>query len=308
VSDKPDAERVAERRAYSPVLRDEDYRPLSATVRAEFGAHSDGRPRGAANNDHYLVLQLGRSQDTIVSSLLEADAPRRFIEHGYAMLLADGQGGTGAGALASRLAVTTLVHLAVHYGRWNVRVDSRTAFEIVERLDWYCTQTDEIVKQRAKSSRYLQGMSTKLTAAYSAGTDLFVAHTGRSLAYIYRDGHLQHLSGEELFPIASPRPRRPHLVSEEDRHLSHVLSDAIGGSGRLRVLVDRYQLQDGDLLLLCTDGLRAALAEDQIADVMSDWRRPADICRRLTEAALEARPADTITVLIAQYRIPGPHS
>src|SRR5256885_10824071 len=99
-------DRAERRRAFSPVLQVEDFRPLSSTVRVEFGAHSDGRPRQAPNEDHYLVVRLGRSQETVLTTLSEADVPQRFIEHGYAMLVADGIGDTGAGGLASRIAIT----------------------------------------------------------------------------------------------------------------------------------------------------------------------------------------------------------
>src|SRR5437868_14585215 len=90
-------ERVGQRRAFSPVLEVDEFRPLSATVRVEFGAHSDGRPRNAVNGGHYLIVQLGRSQETVLTSLSDLDVPQRFLEHGYAMLLADGVDGRGAG-------------------------------------------------------------------------------------------------------------------------------------------------------------------------------------------------------------------
>jgi serine/threonine protein phosphatase PrpC len=301
-------ERIERRRAYSPVLQVDDFRPLSSTVRVEFGAHSNGRPREVPNEDHYLVIQFGRSQETLVTSLAAADVPQRFLEHGYAMLVADGMGDTGAGGLASRIAVTTLVHLALHYGRWNLRVDARTAFEIVERLDWCYGQIDEVVKQRARTNRHLAGMATKLTAAYSAGDELFVAHVGRSPAYIFREGRLVHLAGDRSSPPSPVKGRRPRLVTDESRELSAILNDTIGGSGKLTVTVEQYQLRDGDVLLLCTEGLTASLSDDQIADVLADRRSPADLSRTLVEAALYGRPVAQIahvTALLAQYRIPS---
>src|SRR5262245_45830991 len=88
-----DTKRVAQRRALSPVLQVEEFRPLSSTVRVEFGACSDGKPRNAPIDDHYLVVRLGRTQETVLTSLMEGDVPGRFLEYGYAMLLADGIGG-----------------------------------------------------------------------------------------------------------------------------------------------------------------------------------------------------------------------
>jgi hypothetical protein len=73
-----DSQRLAQRRAITPVLRADEFHPLSSTVRVEFGAHSDGRPRRAPNDDHYLVVRLARSQETVLTSLWDAEAPQRW--------------------------------------------------------------------------------------------------------------------------------------------------------------------------------------------------------------------------------------
>jgi serine/threonine protein phosphatase PrpC len=303
-------ERTERRRAFSPVLQSEDFRPLSSSVRVEFGAHSDGRPRHSPNEDHYLVVELGRSQQTIVTSLSEGDVPQRFVEQGYAMILADGIGDTGAGGLASRIAINTLAHLALYYGRWNVRVDARTAFEIIERLDWSYGQVHEVIRQRAKTDSRLDNMATRLTGAYSAGDELFVAYVGPSLAYVFREGRLIHLaSGRAPDVLAPPKVSGPRLVKDEARDLPAILSDAIGGSGKLTVVVEQFRLRDGDVLLLCTEGLSAALSSDHIADILADRRDPSASARRLVESALDARVTTSVTqatALVAQYRIPSP--
>ena len=77
-----------------------------------------------------------------------ADLPPRFDEYGYALLLADGLGGSGSGAVASRVAVSALAHLALHYGHWNVRIDDRTAVDVFERAEWFYRQVDDAVVRR----------------------------------------------------------------------------------------------------------------------------------------------------------------
>jgi hypothetical protein len=98
--------------------------PLSSTVRVEFGARSIRGGSHDINEDHYLIVQLMRQQDTIETSL-PATHERRFEEYGYAMVVADGVGETGTGEVASRIAVETLSSLAVHFGKWNLRVDDQ---------------------------------------------------------------------------------------------------------------------------------------------------------------------------------------
>ena len=116
------------RRALSPLLGTETFRPSSATARVEIGAQTAVGATRAHNDQHYLALRLGRSQETLTTSLAAPDLPPPFDEYAYALLVADGLGETGSGAVASRIAVSTLAHLALHYGRWNVRIDDGTAF------------------------------------------------------------------------------------------------------------------------------------------------------------------------------------
>jgi PPM family protein phosphatase len=302
----PDADGAgaARRRSLSPILQNEEFKPLSSTVRVDYGACSDIRPKGAPNEDHYLIVRLGRSQETLATSLLEAETPQQFREFGYGFVVADGLGGTGTGGVASRVAISTLVHLMVHYGRWNVRVDARTAFEILERLDWVHGELDEVVKRHARSNARLTAMSTRLTGAYSAGDELFVAHSGKSGAYIFRNGWLSQLS--DVPPPPQPAVKRgPRLVGDDRDRLEDVLSDAIGGEGRARVVTARYKLEDGDVLMLCSERLVESLGEERIADILTDRRDSNESCRRLVDAALEGRSAENATVILAQYRIPS---
>ena len=119
-------------------------------MRVKFGARSHQGSARQRNEDHYLVVRLGRHQETLATSLSGNDVPPRFEEHGYAMLVADGLGEGGSGSVASRVALSTIAHLALHYGKWNVRIDPATASEIFERAEWFYSQADAAVRtQRA---------------------------------------------------------------------------------------------------------------------------------------------------------------
>ena len=108
---------AARRRTLAPVLGLDDFRPLSSVVRAEVAARTHSGRGRTYNEDHYLVLRLGRSQEVLASSLPDSDVLARFDESAYTMIVADGLGGTGPGGVASRVALGTLAHLALHYGR-----------------------------------------------------------------------------------------------------------------------------------------------------------------------------------------------
>ena len=79
-----------------------DSPPPSVDMEVGFGALSRQGPGRSVNDDHYLIMRLGRHLEMLKTSLPDGDLPRHFDEYGYGMVVADGMG--GAGDLASRLA------------------------------------------------------------------------------------------------------------------------------------------------------------------------------------------------------------
>ena len=80
------------RAALSPVLTFDEFRPLSSSVRVECDARSHRGMSCQRNDDHYLVVRLGRHQETLMTSLSASEMPPRFDEWGFVMLVADGLG------------------------------------------------------------------------------------------------------------------------------------------------------------------------------------------------------------------------
>jgi PPM family protein phosphatase len=295
------------RRAMSPILRPEDYRPLSATVEVEIAGRTHPGTLRSINTDHYLVIRLSRRQETLLSSLAKADLPRTFDEGGYIMMVADGLGEAGSGAIASRLALSTFAHLAIHFGHWNVRVDAATAADIVDQYEAAYARLNEAVIQRARATPELASMATTLTAAYSAGDELFLVHVGNSRAYLFRDGHLTQMSSDQTLAQHMSENGGPAPVERATEDLRHILTETIGGRlGGPRIQVEHFRLWDGDRVLLCTDGLTDQVDEDRIADVLTPYRRLDEQCQALVDLAIEAGGKDNVTAVMAQYSIPKP--
>jgi protein phosphatase len=288
----------------SCLLALDEFRPGSSNVLIDIGAQSHQGTVRSSNDDHYLVLRVGRNQDTLLSSLPRGDLPSQFEEFAYCLLVADGVGDTGAGGVASRVALSALAHMAIHFGRWNLRVDRHVAEEITARAEWFYRRASEAVVERSRAHPTLAGMATTMTAAYSAGGDLFIAHVGHSRAYLYREGTLSLLTRDHTVAwnverVAGIAPSRP----ADD--LSHILTETIGGSAEGPLVdVDHLSLLDGDTLLLCTNGLTDVVTEDRMAEVLTFRRAPEEQCRLLVDLALRARTPDNVTVVVAQYEIP----
>jgi protein phosphatase len=292
------------RELFSTAWQSHDFAPPSARVRAEFGARSHrGRVR-PENEDHYLVLEFGRHQQTLFTSLSMRDVAKRFEESAYAAVVADGIGGGGSGAVAARVAVSTLLQLAVRFGQWNMRVDPQTAGEIMERLEWLYRRTHEAVLTRRLPHEELSRIATTLTAFHSVGTDLFVTHVGHSRCYLFRNGELTQLTSDHTLRERMAGSPYPAAVGEAMEDLKHILTDLIGARTNPDVAVEHFQLAHEDCLLLCTNGLTDMVQDDAIADVLASRRAPAEQCDLLIDLALANGGEDNATVVLAQYDVP----
>jgi len=284
------------------------FTPLAATVAVDFGAETRrGRSR-SLNGDHYTIIRLGRSQDTVRTSVAaDAMLPRHYEESGYAMVVADGMGPGESGEAASRIAVVSLMHLVRVFGKWNLRIDDAVAHEIMQRAERFYRHVDGalVAESTGGAGPVVQ---TTLTAIFGAGHDLFFAHVGHSRAYLLRQGNLMRLTRDHT--VGQSRSRRPQAplvdVTTAARDLRHILTDTLGMAGTLgpRIDVERFRLDDGDVVLVCTNGLTDVVEEDAIAGVLGTHASSDDKCRTLVDLAAASDAEDDATVVIAQYRIP----
>jgi len=286
------------------------FQPLSSTAAVEVAGLSMCGRLQRDNTDHFLAIRLGRLQETLATSLSTGDLPRRFEEYAYAMLVADGLGSHGTGARASRLALSTLAHLAIRYGKWNVRVGADSPSDIIEQGEFFYRQVSDAMAQAARADFRLADMATSLTAVYIAGADLFFAHLGHSRAFLFRNGVLIQLTMEhtlERLISASAALRRARL---EARRPPEVATDAAGQrQDAPEVTIEHVQLWSGDRVLMCTDGLSEVVQEERMSEMLAAQRSPAEDCRRLVDLALSSGATDSVTVVIADYRtapVPAP--
>jgi protein phosphatase len=278
--------------------------PLASSVHADFAARSHRGCVRRENDDHFLVFRFGRYQETLFTSLSSVDVPQRFDEGAYAAVVADGIGGGGAGGVASRVAIATLAHLALRFGKWNMRIDPGTAAEVMDRSEWFYQYTNESVLKRRREHPELARMATTLTAFYSAGLDMFIAHVGHSRCYLFRNGTLTQLTSDQTLREHFATSKGPAPVEQAMGDMKHVLTGVIGTDLDPGVTVEHFQLAHDDCVLLCTNGLTDMVDDDVIADVLAARRTPSEHCDHLIDLALANGGNDNVTAVLAQYHIP----
>jgi protein phosphatase len=300
-------EAAERRKMLSSALGSDDFKPASATVRAEVGARSHRGRAFKENEDHYLVLRLTRSEETLYTSLISRDVSYRFDECAYAGVVADGVGGEGAGAIAARLAISSLAHLELRFGQWSMRVNPEIAAEIIDRSKWLYARSHEAVLRWYRSHQQVGRMAAALTGFYSAGTDLFVAHVGHSRCYLFRNGLLTQLTRDQTVRERLTSVPQPTRVEKALNDAEHLLTNAIGaGTTGPGAMVDHFRLEDDDTLLLCTNGLTDMMSDGEIADALASRRTPEEQCDLLVDISGANGGNDNVTVVLANYRVPAP--
>ena len=277
-------------------------RPSSSPVRIDVAAATHPGHVRTNNEDHFYVSKATRALHTMMTSLPTGDVPERADDVNYVMVVADGMGGHVAGEVASRLAISALVGLALDIPDWIFWADAETVPEMQRRARRAVEQVGSLLIDRGRQDASLQGMGSTLTSARSCGRDLLIVHVGDSRAYLFRAGTLERLTRDHTY--AQMLVDAGHL-SAEDAALSrfrHVLVNALGGSAdQVAVDIDLLRLEDGDRLLLCTDGLTDGVDDETIAGILAGGRPSSDVCSQLVQLALDGGGRDNVTAIVATF-------
>jgi serine/threonine protein phosphatase PrpC len=289
-----------------------DLRPLrlwSPAVQIDVSALSHPGLVRPNNEDQYFVTRLSRSLETMLTSLPEGEIPARADEVNYLMVVADGMGGHAAGEVASRMAISALVSLALQVPDWIVRVDEQRAPELVRRARQVVQQVGAVISERGHRDDALQGMGSTLTAVRSLGRDLLIAHVGDSRAYLLRGTTLRRLTKDHTYVQRLVEMGQLDARDVAKSKMRHILTNALGGSdARVDVDVDLLPLQHGDRVMLCSDGLTDLVDDDTIARTLAGAGSSQQACEALVHLALERGGRDNITVIVAAYAFAEEHA
>jgi PPM family protein phosphatase len=278
---------------------------FSSRIRVDVGALSHTGHHRQNNEDHFFVARAARTLQTITTSLPSGDLPEEIEEINYVMVVADGMGGHAAGEVASRMAITNLVKLALDVPDWILRVDEGFAREIAQRSRSRVQKLSSMIVEEGQRDPALKGMGTTLTIARSLGRDLMITHVGDSRAYLLRDGRLHRLTRDHTYAqlLVDIGELAPGDVASS-RH-RHVLTNALGGAtDDVQVDTDRVGLKNGDRVLLCSDGLTDLVDDEGITRILSEAATSSDACKRLVQQALDGGGRDNVTVIVAAYQLP----
>jgi len=229
-------------------------------------------------------------------------------EHGL-FVVADGMGGHSAGDVASKLATSTISDffrtLAGEDVTWPTHFD-RTLSDEENRLLTSIGIANRRIFETSQATRSLAGMGTTVVGAHFSAKKkrMYVGHVGDSRAYRIREGQIQQLTRDHSL-VNEPFPE---LTEAERAELpKNVITRALGMQDNVVVDLTSDEAHDGDVYLLCSDGLSGMLTDDAILTEVVTFQKVAstppsgkdleELCSKLVQKANDAGGEDNITAL-----------
>jgi protein phosphatase len=270
------------------------------------GATDVGRVR-PLNEDAYLIATLQRSMIVHDAS---PEAARGWLPGGLAgtlLMVADGMGGQGGGEVASRVAVNSVASYLLNVMAWPTAPagagavrDNPSSHGVRDQLLSALVVGDSTVKTAAASTATPR-MGTTLTMALVLWPILYVAHVGDTRCYVLRSGQLKRLTTDHtVAQMVLANAVAPVRVASQ---LHHTLWNSLGGSAELpKPEISTLELELGDVLLLCSDGLTKHVTDEEITELLSTGEANAVRCTKFVERANRGGGSDNVTVVVATAR------
>jgi protein phosphatase len=268
-----------------------------ATLRAGWAAKGEERPRRHVQVALGARTDMGRVRENNEDKFdfLEPDEPAVLARRGRIYAVADGMGGHQAGQIASELALKTVFR--AYYG-------SR-ASEVGEALKEAVAEANRYLRDVARMIPERRDMGTTLTAAVLREEELFIVQVGDSRCYLLRGDRLEQVTEDHSW-VQEQVSRG--VMTEEEAEMSpfrNVITRSLGAAPEVEPDLFVIQIEPGDRLLLCSDGLSGMLSGEELFELAREGS-PSVAAWNLVDRALENGGKDNVTVLVLDAPAIGP--
>jgi len=221
----------------------------------------------------------------------QPDDSQELAARGTIFVVADGMGGHRGGEIASELAVETVISL--YY--------ASEESEPIQILGKCFAEANRRILEKSTNDVELFGMGTTCTAMVVRGGEAFFAHVGDSRAYVLRNGDLLQLSEDHSLVGEMVRSG---ILSNEDaqKHPKrNVITRSLGTHEDLSPDFPStpYTLSDGDVFVLCSDGLTSMVTDEEVRGIVSA-HDPKEACHELIDLANANGGKDNVSVQIVR--------
>jgi PPM family protein phosphatase len=200
--------------------------------------------------------------------------------------VADGMGGARAGEVASAIAAEAFEGASA--------VGEAAEAQLAQLL----RDANRRIYDLAVTDESHRGMGTTLTAAKVHDEEVSLAHVGDSRAYRMRDGRLEQITRDHSLVAELERSGQITPEAAEHHPQRSIITRALGPEPEVEVDTYTLSARDGDLFLLCSDGLTSMISDDEVAAILRTSATLDEAADALIKAANQSGGKDNITVVL----------
>ncbi|HXJ88241.1 MAG TPA: protein phosphatase 2C domain-containing protein [Candidatus Binatia bacterium] len=225
---------------------------------------------------------------------VKPSSPEHVRSHGWLFTLADGVGGQRQGGVASRAAVEEVLggfrraHAMESHGPLLTR--------LVQAANARICETEALAGPAGA------GMSSTIVVCALRFDRATIAHVGDSRCYLIRDSKARALTNDHTVANEQLHLGILSKAEAEEANTRHVLSRSLGSNLFVKVEVNEVQVQAGDVLLLCSDGLHGAVSSEEIARTVSRRSELSAAAQDLVASANRQDGSDNVSVQLIAVR------
>jgi serine/threonine protein phosphatase PrpC len=270
---------------------------MAANPRCLVEAHalSDVGLVRASNEDSFLVANLSEGLR------LERNGALTFESGplGALFAVADGMGGVAGGEMASRLGVQTLYREVQDTIQDIDQPDEESVEQILIEAVGIANRR---IHEMSNRHQTLEGMGTTLTIAFELHARLLIGQIGDSRAYLIREDGIWQLTRDQS--LVARKVSAGELTEQQARRHPdrNILLQALGSRPMVELALRRLNLEPGDVVLLCSDGLHSQLTDAELYDGVFGSPSLKDACIELINLANQRGGPDNITVILTRFQ------
>ena len=245
------------------------------------------------------LTDIGRRRQLNEDAMFVADEAGLYV-------VADGMGGHNAGEVASKLAVETVSNFVRRSGEdeeitWPYGVDPSISID-ANRLRTAIMLANKRVWKEADNREEYTGMGTTLVAGLVEEDNIIFCGAGDSRAYRLRNDAFDQITTDDSWVQVALTEGLLQADEAKNHPMKNIITKAVGAKQNIELTVQEEALEDGDIYLLCTDGLHGMLTEAEILEVLTTKQDDLEqVVQNLIAAANENGGKDNVTAVVLRY-------
>ena len=221
-------------------------------------------------------------------------------EYGVLAVVADGMGGMSAGEVASAITIDTIEN---QFTLERIKKVCDSEEQILQLMEETVSVANHNILNNSNVHPETYGMGTTVVMAWIINGKAYICWCGDSRCYVYNDnsGLIQlshdHSYVQELVDMGQLDPENMH-----NHPYANIITHCLGDAGNVaQPDCHVYNMNDGDIIMLCSDGLTTMCRDQEIEQIMKE-HDPAVCCENLISSALKRGGYDNVTIALCEYR------